>query len=60
MKALVDRGPGKKQLEDVPRFTLCEATDAVVRMANTTICATDLHILKGDQPAVTAGHILGH
>ena len=48
MKALVYRGPGKKQLEDMPKPVLREATDAVVRMTKTTICGTDLHIFKGD------------
>lgn len=60
MKALVYRGPGKKNLEDVPRPALNEATDAVVRIVKTTICGTDLHILKGDLPAVVVGRILGH
>jgi alcohol dehydrogenase len=60
MKALVYHGPGRKQLEDMPKPSLREATDAVVRIAKTTICGTDLHILKGDLPAVTAGRILGH
>ncbi len=60
MKALVYRGPGKKQLEDRPKPALREATDAIVRMTRTTICGTDLHILKGDLPTVAAGRILGH
>jgi len=60
MKALVYRGPGKKQLEDVARPALREATDAVVRVTKTTICGTDLHILRGNVPTVAAGRILGH
>jgi alcohol dehydrogenase len=60
MKALVYHGPGKKQLEDMPKPALREATDAVVRMTRTTICGTDLHILKGDLPTVAPGRILGH
>jgi len=60
LKALVYRGPGKKQLEDMPKPTLRDATDAIVRMTKTTICGTDLHILKGDLPTVAAGRILGH
>jgi alcohol dehydrogenase len=60
MKALVYHGPDKKQLEDIPKPVLREATDAIVRMTRTTICGTDLHILKGDLPTVTAGRILGH
>src|SRR5476649_1723871 len=60
MKALVYHGPGKKNLEDVPRPGLREATDAVVRITKTTICGTDLHILKGEVATVAAGRILGH
>jgi alcohol dehydrogenase len=60
MKALVYRGPGKKQLDEMPKPALRDATDAVVRMTRTTICGTDLHILKGDLPTVVAGRILGH
>jgi alcohol dehydrogenase len=60
MKALVYHGPGKKALEDKPKPTLKDATDAIVKVTKTTICGTDLHILKGDVPAVTDGRILGH
>jgi len=34
--------------------------DALVRITSTTICGTDLHILKGDVPEVAPGTILGH
>jgi alcohol dehydrogenase len=60
VKVLVYNGPGKKQLEDRPKPALIEATDAVVRITRTTICGTDLHILKGDVPTVAVGRILGH
>ena len=60
MKALVYHGPGRKSWEDVAKPTLFDDTDAVVRVDATTICGTDLHILKGDVPAVTDGRILGH
>jgi len=60
MKALVYGGPGKKSLEEVPKPDLHDTTDAVVRMVKTTLCGTDLHILKGDLPTVAAGRILGH
>ena len=60
MKALVYHGPGVKSWDEVPDAALIEATDAVVRVDTTTICGTDLHILKGDVPAVTEGRILGH
>lgn len=60
MKALVYHGPGQKAWEDVPNPTIAAPTDAIVRVDTTTICGTDLHILKGDVPAVTEGRILGH
>jgi alcohol dehydrogenase len=60
MKALVYKGPGSKAWEDVPTPTIQENTDAIVRVDCTTICGSDLHILKGDVPEVTVGRILGH
>jgi alcohol dehydrogenase len=60
MKALVYHGPGKKAWEEVPMPVLKEPTDAVVKILKTTICGTDLHIMKGDLPAVTDGRIIGH
>ena len=60
MKALVYHGPGQKSWETVPDPSPAEPTDIVVQVDTTTICGTDLHILKGDVPAVTDGRILGH
>jgi alcohol dehydrogenase len=60
MKALVYHGPGKKSWEEADRPVLQAATDAIVKILKTTICGTDLHILKGDVPEVTDGRILGH
>ena len=60
MKALVYHGPGEKSWTDVPDPQIQNPTDVIVRVDTTTICGTDLHILKGDVPAVTPGRILGH
>ncbi len=60
MKALVYHGPGEKAWEEVPEPAIVDDTDAIVRVDATTICGTDLHILKGDLPTVTDGRILGH
>jgi alcohol dehydrogenase len=60
MKALVYHGPNQKSWEEVPKPELATATDAIVRVDAVTICGTDLHIMKGDVPEVTAGRILGH
>ncbi len=60
MKALVYHGPGDKAWEDVPDPAIKDTTDAIVQVEATTICGTDLHILKGDTPEVASGRILGH
>ena len=60
MKALVYHGPGEKAWETTDDPGLQEPTDIVVKVDTPTICGTDLHILKGDVPAVTDGRVLGH
>src|SRR5215470_11222612 len=60
MKALVYRGPNLKAVEDRPKPQIQAAGDAIVKIEKTTICGTDLHILKGDVATVTPGRILGH
>jgi alcohol dehydrogenase len=60
MKALVYHGPGKKSWEEKPKPTITKTTDAIVKIFKTTICGTDLHIMKGDVPEVTDGRIIGH
>lgn len=60
MKALVYHGPGKKMFEDHAKPEIAAPTDAIVRITRTTICGTDLHILKGDLPSCQPGRILGH
>ena len=60
MKALVYHGPGNRAFEEKPKPEIKETTDAIVRITKTTICGTDLHILKGDVPAVEDGTTLGH
>ena len=60
MHALVYHGPGQKAWEEVPTPSLVDDTDAIIRVDATTICGSDLHILKGDVPEVTDGRILGH
>ncbi len=53
MKAFVYHGPGKKSWEEKAKPSIVDATDALVKIYKTTICGTDLHILKGDVPEVT-------
>jgi len=60
MKALVYLGPGKKALENRPKPDITAPTDAIVKITKTTICGTDLHILKGDVATCLPGRILGH
>jgi alcohol dehydrogenase len=60
MKALVYHGPGHKAWEDHSKPKIAASTDAIVKLVKTTICGTDLHILKGDLPSCEPGRILGH
>jgi alcohol dehydrogenase len=60
MKALIYNGPGQKALEERPTPNIEAPTDAIVKIVKTTICGTDLHILKGDVPTCAPGRILGH
>ncbi len=60
MKALVYHGVGKKAWESHAKPVVIDPTDAIVRVSKTTICGTDLHILKGDLASCKPGRILGH
>jgi alcohol dehydrogenase len=60
MKALVYHGPGQRAWDTVPDPTIQAPTDAIVRVDTSTICGSDLHILKGDVPETTPGTVLGH
>ena len=60
MRALVYKGPGSIAWQDMPAPRIQKPTDAIVKIETTTICGTDLHILKGDVPTVQPGRILGH
>ncbi len=60
MKALIYRGPGKKALEERAKPGILAPTDAIVKITKTTICGSDLHILKGDVASCEPGRTLGH
>jgi alcohol dehydrogenase len=60
MKALVYHGPGKRSWDEIPDPRIEQPTDVIVRIGSSTICGTDLHILKGDVPEVQPGTVLGH
>jgi|SRR5680860_90135 len=60
MHGVVFHGPGQKSWDEIPDPKIVDETDAIVRIEAVTICGTDLHILKGDVPAVTPGRVLGH
>ena len=60
MKALVYHGPGQRGWDTVADPTIIDPTDVVVRVDSSTICGTDLHILKGDVPDCKPGTVLGH
>ena len=59
MNALVYHGPGKREWEEMPDPQVQRDTDVIVGVDAVTICGTDLHILKGDVPEVTAGTVTG-
>ena len=60
MKALVYKGKGEVTLEDKPIPEIQNPGDAIVKLVYTTICGTDLHILKGDVPTCEPGRVIGH
>jgi alcohol dehydrogenase len=60
MLALVYHGPGEMSLQDRPKPQVQVPTDAVVKVTKTTLCGTDLHILKGDVATCKPGTVLGH
>jgi alcohol dehydrogenase len=60
MKALIYHGPTQRAWEDKPKPSIKDTTDAIIRITTSTICGTDLHIMKGDVPSVINGRILGH
>ncbi len=60
MKALVYQGANQRSWDTVPDPGIVDPTDAIVRIDSSTICGSDLHILKGDVPETTPGTVLGH
>ncbi|RZB15312.1 alcohol dehydrogenase [Streptomyces sp. F001] len=60
MRALVYHGPGQASWDTVTDPAIEEATDAIVRVDATSICGSDLHILRGELPDVKPGTVLGH
>ena len=58
MRATVFHGPNDIRVESVPK-PRAGVGEAVVRVTTTTICGTDIHILKGEYP-VRPGLIIGH
>jgi len=60
MRALIYRGIGKMALEERQQPKLQAPSDAIIKMVKTTICGTDLHILKGDLASCKLGRTLGH
>ncbi len=58
MKAVVFKGQNRIAVEEVPR-PVAGPGEAVIRITTTTICGTDVHIVRGEYP-VKPGLILGH
>lgn len=60
MKALVFNGVGEIAVEERPKPTVKNASDAVIKLTRTTICGSDLHIIQGHVPTVEKGRVIGH
>jgi threonine dehydrogenase-like Zn-dependent dehydrogenase len=60
MKAVVYHDVGDIRLDDVPEPKLQNSNDALVRITNSAICGTDLHMVRGTLPGMESGTILGH
>jgi alcohol dehydrogenase len=60
MKALTYAGPGKTAIVDKPIPKIENPNEAILRMVRTTICGTDLHIVRGEVPTADVGRTLGH
>ena len=60
MKALVYTGKDSLEMQDRAVPSVQAPSDAIVKMKHSTICGSDLHILKGDVPSVKFGRVLGH
>ncbi|WP_050727645.1 zinc-dependent alcohol dehydrogenase [Vulgatibacter incomptus] len=60
MKAVVFHGVGDIRLEDVEDPRIEEPTDAVVRITASSICGTDLHMVRGTLTGMKPGTVLGH
>lgn len=60
MKALVHDGHGNISLQERPMPHIQEATDAIVRVTRSTICTSDLHIMRGAVPRALPDTVLGH
>lgn len=60
MRALTFADIGRVEIADVPRPSVEESTDVVVKVTTTAICGSDLHVLNGRIPGMIPGSTLGH
>ncbi|MBX9573067.1 MAG: glutathione-dependent formaldehyde dehydrogenase [Candidatus Obscuribacterales bacterium] len=60
MKALVFHGVGNVSLDEVDEPVIQHQTDAIIRITASSICGTDLHMVRGTMPGMKPGTILGH
>lgn len=60
MRAVVFGGTGTVRVDDVPEPKLQDDGDAIVRVARTAICGSDLHLLHGKTPGMREGGVIGH
>ncbi len=60
MKAVVFHGVGHIVVDEVDGPKLESATDAIIKIVSSSICGTDLHMLRGTMKGMKYGTILGH
>jgi threonine dehydrogenase-like Zn-dependent dehydrogenase len=60
MKATCWMGTRNVQVEDVPEPKILSSRDAIIRITNTAICGSDLHLYNGFVPTMKRGDVLGH
>jgi threonine dehydrogenase-like Zn-dependent dehydrogenase len=60
VKAVVFAGDEHVRVDDVPEPTLVDRTDAIIRVNLSSICGSDLHLLRGKTPGLKPGSVIGH
>lgn len=60
MKAVVYHGPMDVRVDDKPKPKIEHQEDIVLKVTNTTICGSDLHLYHGNVKGMEPGQTVGH